>query len=115
MHAKSARLAASEALQARRGKTAERGYGQDWRRVRAAYLATHPLCEHCNAAPSWLVHHVLPLTRGGERLDPANLAALCGEICHGAIHGRIDHLFVEGMTRAELELASGIRRVGGEG
>lgn len=38
-------VAASET----RGKTAERGYGAKWQKARAAYLAAHPLCVHCEA------------------------------------------------------------------
>ena len=40
---------------------------------------------HTTAATE--VHHVLKLTDGGERLDPANCRALC-KPCHSARSGR---------------------------
>lgn len=113
-HAPQARQAAQEALQDRRGKTAERGYGSDWRAVRAAYLRTHPLCERCEAAPSMMVHHVRPLRRGGERLDWANLAALCGEPCHALCHAGIDRIDIDGMSRDEIERRQGVRMSHGQ-
>jgi 5-methylcytosine-specific restriction protein A len=33
----------------RRGNSAQRGYGWPWRRYRAAYLLSHPLCVECRA------------------------------------------------------------------
>ena len=67
-----------------------------WRRCRAEYLKSHPLCEECLKAgmitPSKYVHHIIHLTRVNVR-DPAtaygdeNLQALCYD-CHEKIHGR---------------------------
>lgn len=31
----------------RRESSTKRGYGYKWQKARAAYLAAHPLCEHC--------------------------------------------------------------------
>lgn len=53
-----------------------RRYGSRWCKIRAAYIAAHPLCEDCLAAgritPVQEVHHVLPLEHGGSH-DFANL------------------------------------------
>lgn len=67
-----------------------------WRRCRAVYLSTHPLCEKCLASglitPAVYVHHVKHLTLANVK-DPEvafgddNLQALCFE-CHEVIHGR---------------------------
>ncbi|MBG9259533.1 HNH endonuclease [Corynebacterium belfantii] len=61
-----------------------RRYGSRWRKIRAAYIAAHPLCEDCLAAgsitPVQEVHHVLPLEHGGSH-DFANLRSLC-KPCH---------------------------------
>lgn len=69
-----------------------------WQRLRAAYLAEHPLCEDCRqrgkvtAADD--VHHVrsfMTATDPGERmrlaLDYGNLRALC-KVCHQLEHNR---------------------------
>lgn len=70
-----------------------------WQRVRAEKLRRQPLCEDCldagRAVTATVVHHVVPLSRGGsygemERLafDPANLRSLCRD-CHAAAHRRL--------------------------
>ena len=73
-----------------RGSAASQGYDHKWNAMRDWYIARHPLCEDCEAhgkvTPAVLVHHVVPLKDGGERLDPDNLRALCTD-CHEAIHG----------------------------
>ena len=62
-----------------------RGYGAAWRKARAYQLRTEPLCRHCatigRVEPATEVDHVVPIRRGGARLDPANLQALCKR-CH---------------------------------
>jgi len=67
--------------------TAKR-YGQNWKRLRAAFLAANPLCELCKAdgrlVPADLVHHKRKLTEGGTN-DWPNLQALC-QSCHSRIH-----------------------------
>lgn len=68
-----------------RAAPSARGYDSRWRRVRANYLRAHPLCAHCatigRVEPATEVDHVVPIRRGGARLDPANLQALCKR-CH---------------------------------
>lgn len=59
-------------------------YGARWRKIRAAYIAQHPLCEDCLekglTTPVAEVHHVLPLDHGGSH-DFSNLHSLC-KPCH---------------------------------
>lgn len=68
----------------RRGTAAQRGYGARWRRVRAAYLAAHPLCVECERAgrvvPATDVDHIVARRRGGSD-EWSNLQALC-HACH---------------------------------
>lgn len=65
---------------AQRPKTADRGYGSAWRRLRLLHLHAHPLCEDCllegRTTPASEVDHVTPLARGGTH-DDANLRSLC--------------------------------------
>lgn len=65
-------------------------YGGVWRKVRAAYLAVHPLCERCERqgkiTPSEEVHHIKPLPEGGTN-EFSNLMALCTS-CHSEITAR---------------------------
>lgn len=74
---------------AERGNAQERGYDGDWQKVRAMYLRRHPLCERCEqlgrTTPAVLVHHIIPISQGGQRLDTRNLAALC-RACHDDVH-----------------------------
>lgn len=64
-----------------------RGYGQDWRRVRAQVLASEPLCRFCAAdgrvTAATDVDHVEPFKGLADplRLDPSNLRPLCRP-CH---------------------------------
>ena len=68
-----------------------------WRRLRAAYLSTHPVCEDCEengrTTIATEVHHIRPIeTCAGRALDmqelafnPCNLRALC-KACHIEAH-----------------------------
>lgn len=71
-----------------------------WRRLRAEYLGTHPLCEDCAERDvtrlATEVHHVTPVGtetgyEGMRRLayDPRNFRALCHE-CHEARHKEME-------------------------
>lgn len=81
----------AQSLQQRRAVyDAKRGspsriYGHEWRRLRAAYLAHHPLCECGCGYAATVVHHVKP--HNGDRallLAWDNLQALT-KPCHDAI------------------------------
>lgn len=65
----------------RRGSAASRGYGPRWRRVRAAYLRSHPVCVMCGAQ-AVVVDHIVP-HRGDMRLfwNHDNWQPLC-KACH---------------------------------
>ncbi len=71
---------------AQRGTASQRGYGANWRRVRAMFLAEHPLCAdpYKNHGPypplATDVDHIVPRSQGGSE-DPENLQALC-KSCH---------------------------------
>ncbi len=74
-------------LRVRRGKTKERGYGGDWRVLRAYKLQRSPLCEirsHCNGVMAVEVDHKVPIVQRPEgRLDLSNLQSAC-KSCHSA-------------------------------
>lgn len=52
------------------------------------YLGRSPLCELCEAAglvvPATDVDHIVPISQGGAKLDPANFRALCRS-CHSYV------------------------------
>ena len=69
-----------------------------WQRLRAAYLAAHPLCEDCKLQGKTTaaedVHHIRsfmtaqdPAERLALALDYGNLRALC-KVCHQLEHNR---------------------------
>lgn len=60
-----------------RPSAAARGYGRRWRRLRAWYLARHPICELAGCLdPATDVDHIVAKARGGgDELN--NLQALC--------------------------------------
>ena len=73
-----------------------RGYGSKWRKVRNIKIKRDPLCEICstltNPVPATMVHHIIPLSRGGKRLDLENLQSLC-RACHFKIHDELGDEF----------------------
>ena len=73
-----------------RNPASRKRYDHAWRRIRAAYIASHPLCEECKRAgrltPANEVHHVVPLTDGGTH-DTTNLMSVC-KSCHSSITAR---------------------------
>ncbi|HAT1212956.1 HNH endonuclease [Corynebacterium striatum] len=64
-----------------------RRHGRQWRKIRARYVALHPVCEQCQKegrlTPTQEVHRVLPLSLGGSH-DFTNLVALF-KPCHSRI------------------------------
>lgn len=74
--------------EAKRERTASRGYGGRWQRLRASFLGRKPLCSHCatrkivKAATD--VDHIVP-HRGDQTLfwDQSNWQPLC-RACHSA-------------------------------
>lgn len=69
-----------------RGSSSARGYGYKWQKIRARFLALHPICQECErlgiVKAATDVDHIVP-HRGDMNLfyDIENLQALCHE-CH---------------------------------
>jgi len=61
----------------------------EWRKIKNNYIKEHPFCELClnegNENKSKDVHHITPLSNGGDPFSEDNLIALC-QSCHGSIH-----------------------------
>ena len=70
-----------------RDPASNKRYGSEWRKIRAAYIRQHPLCEEClkqgRLVPVEEVHHIVPLADGGTN-DFSNLMSLC-KSCHSAV------------------------------
>jgi 5-methylcytosine-specific restriction protein A len=68
------------ASDAKRPSASQRGYDAKWRRTRADYLRTHPICEDPEGciAPATDVHHLDGLGPNGPRgHDHQNLESRC--------------------------------------
>lgn len=70
----------------RRPNASRRGYGRDWRKVRALVLADEPLCRMCKeqdrVTAATVVDHIVRVrVRPDLRLDMENLQPLC-KPCH---------------------------------
>ena len=56
-----------------------------WQKFRNRYRKQHPLCEMCLKSgltvKAELVDHIIPIKKGGAKLDPNNTQSLC-RICH---------------------------------
>ena len=63
-------------------------YGRAWKKIRARYVAAHPLCEMCQEEGRFtsveIVHHIKELSDGGTH-DEINLMSVC-KSCHSKIH-----------------------------
>lgn len=65
----------------------QRGYDRSWEKLRARFIATNPLCAHCDAAglvtPATEVDHIRPFDGLADPLRLAwnNLQSLCHS-CH---------------------------------
>jgi 5-methylcytosine-specific restriction endonuclease McrA len=70
----------------------ERGYGADWRRVRAAVLAAEPTCRLCGQCQATEVDHIQKFHGVADplRLAPHNLRPLCTP-CHRSRTARQSH------------------------
>jgi 5-methylcytosine-specific restriction endonuclease McrA len=58
-----------------------RHVGRPWRRLRSAVLATSDVCGLCGHHGALQVDLIVPLSRGGDPLDPANLRPAHGTTC----------------------------------
>ncbi len=79
-----------QAYERTRGTAAERGYGAEHRKWRAAVLARDPLCKGCGRERSTFADHIIPLKQGGAKLDLRNGQGLCNH-CHQVKRGRERH------------------------
>jgi 5-methylcytosine-specific restriction endonuclease McrA len=56
-----------------------------WRKARRIYLNEHPFCAICLQKGVYkkatVVDHIIPIRKGGERLNPENFQSLCHS-CH---------------------------------
>ena len=72
----------------RRDPETRKRYGSAWRKIRARYIALHPICEAClregRYTPAEHVHHKIELSNGGTH-DDENLCSLCKHH-HSSIH-----------------------------
>ena len=67
----------------KRGSSYARGYGSDWQRLSKYVRANEPMCRLCKMNLADCVDHIIPLSKGGERMDMDNLQPLCNK-CHAA-------------------------------
>ena len=68
-------------------------YGSAWRRMRQMILARDSFtCQYC-MAPATTVDHVVPVSKGGEILNPENLVAACVS-CNSRKQDKPTHLFL---------------------
>lgn len=76
-----ARSQTQRSQDARRGSSTERGYDTAWRALVQQVLArdghTCQLQLHCCTGVATTGDHVVPLSRGGARLDSNNVVAAC--------------------------------------
>ena len=65
----------------KRGSASKRGYDHQWHKVAKLVRASEPICRHCKKNVAEMVDHIVPLSKGGERLALDNLQPLCNS-CH---------------------------------
>ena len=64
------RLIAKQYNRFTRAVDVNKKYGRAWKKIRDHYVQAHPLCEQClkqgRTTPTEEVHHIIPLSRGGN-------------------------------------------------
>jgi hypothetical protein len=72
----------------------------EWKALTNTLLETHPHCQLCLSKSitrqSKEVHHIVPISKGGELLSEANLICLC-DSCHRDIHSQVGFVISESM------------------
>ena len=68
----------------------QRGYDNEWKKLRNAVYRESPLCKMClskgRTTPGEIGHHITPVNEAPElRLDPDNIMMVCRK-CHGELH-----------------------------
>lgn len=72
----------------------QRGYNARWKKARATYLKSHPLCVMCDKCgyvkAAFIVDHIIP-HKGNQELfwDKSNWQSLCKH-CHDSVKQRIE-------------------------
>jgi len=79
------------------GSASSRGYGANWRRLRAIVLAAQPICALCQRAAATEVDHRVPKAQEGPD-DLANLQGVCSA-CHRAKSAAEGSAGVQGRPR----------------
>ncbi len=78
-----------KAYDSSRKSPARRGYDKRWVHVRRLKLRRDPLCEMCQeeglVTEATEVHHIIPISEGGDPYSMKNLMSLCHR-CHMRIH-----------------------------
>ena len=91
--------------EARRASSTARGYGRQWRKVRAAHMASQPLCVRCSEnnliVKGEAVDHIIP-HKGDMGLfwDRSNLQTLCHS-CHNRKTATEDGGFGRGVKKRD--------------
>jgi 5-methylcytosine-specific restriction protein A len=71
-----------------RDPATDKRYTGNWKKIRATFLKTFPLCEICiyngRMKEATIVHHRIPLADGGTN-EWENLCPLCAS-CHSSLH-----------------------------
>ena len=99
-----AKVAAKQYERYERDREAKNKYNGRWKKIRARYIHSHPLCERCLAEGRFVeaeqVHHKVPLSEGGTHAE-SNLQSLCAA-CHAKTHAeRGDRWGKKGKREAE--------------
>jgi 5-methylcytosine-specific restriction protein A len=83
------KLSRDKTYDKRRRSSAGRGYNKRWVRIRRIKLQRDPLCERCQeeglVTEATEVHHIIPISDGGDPYSMKNLMSLCHR-CHMRIH-----------------------------
>jgi hypothetical protein len=78
----------------------------EWRQLKKSYKKQNPFCELCLKDgvqnKSKEVHHIIPISQGGEPLSVDNIIALCQD-CHSGMHGEIGITLDENSVKDWIE------------
>lgn len=81
-----------------------------WQRLREVKLSQDPLCQYCppgSYTPADQVDHRVPISKGGEPFDLANLASSC-QRCHSRKTMHVDVLGKAYVPKPGVDPATGL-------